>query len=878
MLQSFLIRVVDFCVRHAAAVIVAAALLVGASGVYAARHFAIDTNINDMFSKQLSWRQNELQFRAAFPQINDFILAVIEAPTAEASEGATRALISALAARPDVFQSVEEAGGGDFFRKNGLLFLPLDNVKRTTALFTQAAPIIGALARDPSLRGSIQALSLGLAGVSDGYLTLDSMTRPLTLAAITLEDVEKSRPAEFSWKGLTQEQAQPRDLRHLVEIRPALDLSQLQPGKKATEALRAIVNDLGLAAKYRATVHLTGPVPISDAEYASLSDGTALNGAVTGLLVIGILWLALRSWRLVAAVAVTLACGLAVTAAIGILIVGPLNPISIAFAILFVGLGADFAVQFSVRYRAQRHETNQVASALGQAANCVGIPITLAAGGAAVGFLSFLPTDYTGLAQLGIIASCGMVVAYVESLTLLPALIRIAKPPHEPKPLTMPALAGADHFLRRHRILVVTATAMVVIAGLPSLTRLQFDFNPLDLRDRSSEPIATMLQLGKEGIANTAEVLVPSEAGIGDVESRLRALPEVADVRTINSFIPADQAPKLAAIRSADQTLAPSLRAPQRPAPTDADIVAALMRGAQSLENAADEKSGPGADAAQRLAADMSRLAQADAMMRERAAVAFVRPLQTALDDLRALLNPQEVTRESLPADLVRDWITPDGRARVEAVPKGDANNNNTIIRFARAVLQIQPDADGQAVALLEWGDAMLRAFLEAALLALCAIAVLLLLVLRRVSDMLVTLIPLVVAALGTLEICALTHFALNYANIIALPVLLGIGVAFKIYYVTAWRRGQVNFLQSALTRAIFFSTLLTAVAFGSLWLSRNPGISSMGKLLGLSLFCTLASAALFQPALMGEPRKLQPRQEDDLDTDTIGLTAALKK
>jgi uncharacterized protein len=119
----------------------------------------------------------------------------------------------------------------------------------------------------------------------------------------------------------------------------------------------------------------------------------------------------------------------------------------------------------------------------------------------------------------------------------------------------------------------------------------------------------------------------------------------------------------------------------------------------------------------------------------------------------------------------------------------------------------------------------------------------------------LLTLIPLLVAAAATLEICALSGFALNYANIIALPALLGIGVAFKIYYVMEWRAGETNFLQSTLTRAVFFSAVMTATAFGSLYFSDQPGISSMGKLLALSLACTLASAALFQPALMGPAR-----------------------
>jgi predicted RND superfamily exporter protein len=204
----------------------------------------------------------------------------------------------------------------------------------------------------------------------------------------------------------------------------------------------------------------------------------------------------------------------------------------------------------------------------------------------------------------------------------------------------------------------------------------------------------------------------------------------------------------------------------------------------------------------------------------------------------------------------VRNWVAPDGRERVDVLPKGDANDNATLQRFARAVLQAEPDAVGQAVQILHWEQTIIAAFLQASAWAAGAIAILLWIVLRRVTDVLLTLVPLIVAACVTLEICALSGFALNYANIIALPVLLGVGVAFKIYFIMAWRRGETDFVQSALTRAVFFSALLTATAFGSLWLSSHPGTSSMGKLLALSLACTLASAVLFQPALMGEPRQ----------------------
>ena len=252
----------------------------------------------------------------------------------------------------------------------------------------------------------------------------------------------------------------PLDLHRFVEVRPVLDHTALEPGGKATAAIREIVSQLGLQGKYGAQTSVTGPVVISDNEFAGVHEGAALNGVVTGVIILIILGIALRSIGLVAAVVVTLAAGLLMTAAGGIFMVGALNPISLAFAVLFVGLGADFAIQYTVRYRAERHDLGKLDEALIGSAAWVGIPLSLAAGAAAAGFLSFTPTSYRGLAQLGIIAGFGMVVAYVLSLTLLPALVRVFGPPPEPKPLTLPALAPADAFLKRHRLWVVAITTL----------------------------------------------------------------------------------------------------------------------------------------------------------------------------------------------------------------------------------------------------------------------------------------------------------------------------------------------------------------------------------------------------------------------------------
>jgi uncharacterized protein len=217
--------------------------------------------------------------------------------------------------------------------------------------------------------------------------------------ALTLENVAKANPASFSWDALLAGHAEPSSLRRMIMVVPVLQTQDLEPGHKATEAIRQTAADLRLSSKYQAKIRVTGPVPIADEEFASVMEGVSLNGLITGLIVTAILWLALQSFHLVTAVTITLAGGLIVTAGIGLFLVSALNPVSMAFAILFVGLGADFAVQFNLRYRAQRYASSELHQSLLEAGERVGAPLTLAAVAAAIGFLSFTPTAYTGLAQ-----------------------------------------------------------------------------------------------------------------------------------------------------------------------------------------------------------------------------------------------------------------------------------------------------------------------------------------------------------------------------------------------------------------------------------------------------------------------------------------------
>ena len=692
---------VAYCIRHSKLVIAAALLLAALSAIYTARHFAIDTDINNLISDRLPWRQNEIAFQKAFPQTVELILVDVAADTPEVAKDAARDVLQALAKRSDLFLSVRDQLDSSFFRRNGLLFLSPDQVAHVTEQLSNAAPLLSGLARDPSLRGLVQALVGILDYAKQGYVSFDDMARPLNLAAATLEGVAQGHPVEFSWRTLAGGDPRPLDLHRFVEVLLFSTKAHSNPVVGRRLPFAKSFRSLGFKKSTALKPVSTGPVIISDNEFAGVHQGATLNGAVTGAIVLIILGIALRSIGLVAAVVVTLAAGLLMTAAGGIFMVGALNPISLAFAVLFVGLGADFAIQYTVRYRAERHDFGKLDEALIGSAGWVGIPLSLAAGAAAAGFLSFTPTSYRGLAQLGIIAGFGMVVAYVLSLTLLPALIRVFNAPPEPKPLTLPALAPADAFLKRHRLWVVSITVLIVLAGLPALTRLQFNFDPLALENQSSPALRSILRLAKDLPLKTARLLVAPEQ-TSSIVAKLDALPEVAATWTIDSFVPADQDKKLEAIGKAKEALDPAVHATLRPSPSDAENVTALQQGVHALEGIASQQ-GAGAEAARRLANAMQKLSQADQAQRARATDAFIRPLQQDLNDIGQLLMAEPVTRQTLPADLVGDWVAEDGRKRIEVWPKGNANDNAMVV-VLRGSAGGGTHRNGRVHWLLEWG------------------------------------------------------------------------------------------------------------------------------------------------------------------------------
>ncbi|MDE2404941.1 MAG: MMPL family transporter, partial [Sphingomonadales bacterium] len=835
---------------------IALAAVLAALAVVSTR-FDMTTDTGEMISAKTAWRVNEAAVESAFPQTQDAMAVIVDGKTPELAEAGAKALAEALAADKAHFARVTRPDGGTFFATEGLLFADLPDVKETTQRLIDAQPLLGALAGDPSLRGVAKAIDTAADGaVREGDPAQTArLAQPLDALARAVDAKLAGKPTWFSWQRLFASGKGPMapPTRRVLTVQPVLDYGDLQPGSAARDALLAAAAKLQLDPAHGVRIGVTGEIPLADEEFGTIQENIGAVGALMALAMLVTLWLATRSVKMVAAIMLTIIAGLVVTLGLGLLAVGRLNLISIAFIPLFVGLGVDFGIQVSVRFNAERRAGAAPLAALALLAEAIGEPLLMAAAAILLALGAFLPTDYTGIAELGVISGMGMMIALLLNLTLLPALLVVLDPPPPTREVGWRGAAPIDAWLHRRRKAVIWAFVLAMVASIAGLAAIRFDFNPLHLRDSRTPAMATLADLLRdpERTPNTLNVLAPNLAEADRLEARLGKLPEVSQAVTLSSFVPADQPAKLALIADASLLLDPAINPFDFPPPADdAQAVAALRKAGGSLRTLAAARPGGLGAAAARLAASFDALAAASPERRAGVEAMLVQPLGVTLDTIRLSLQASAVSRETLPADLRADWVARDGHALVSLTPAGNSLDNATLERFTAAVRAIAPNATGMPVATQEAARTVATAFVQAGVLALVLVSLLLWAVLRSAKEVLYTLAPVVLSIFLTLGSCVVIGQPLNFANIIAFPLLFGVGVAFHIYFVMAWRRGVGDLLQTSLARAVVFSALATGSAFGALWLSDHPGTASMGLILMISLIWTLICALVFEPAL----------------------------
>jgi len=858
---AFVIRLVEASHRHAALLSIPILATVAVIGLVAARHIGIDTNTDRLFSPDLPWRRAAAELDRAFPQTAELLAVVIDGATPDQAEDAAAILARSLAANADLFQDVRQPDGGMFFRRNGLLFLPREDVQKFADKMIAAQPMLGALAADPSPRGVFDALDLFAQGPLHGEAAIDALDRPFRAVARAVDVTLDGGYQPLSWQNLLSDsEPLPRELRRFVLARPVLNYAAVEPGRRAIEAVHAAAQTEGLVPARGVRVRVTGTVALSDDQLSALKEGAGTAAAAALTLLVFWLCLAVRSVSAVAAILITLAAGLVSCVGFAVGVVGRFNPISVAFAPLFIGIAIDFGIQFSVRYAAEHQTGANASDAFRRTAAGVGLPLVIAGAATAAGFLSLYPSDYRGVSDLGLIAGAGMLIALVLNLTLLPALLTLFRSGGFKEARGFVRAASLDSLLIRRRAWVIVAAGIAAAASAAALPRLRFDFDPINLENPKSESVQTLFDLMKSPDTTPYTLdITTGAAAAAEQARRLGALPQVSQVVWIGSFIPADQPAKLEILADTRDLLAPTLSPfSVKPAPRAREILDAASRCRDDVGKLGARGDG----ASTELATALGRAAARGEGIVPLLDANLAQGIPRRLEDMRLALQAATVSLDTIPPELKQDWIAADGRYRIEVFPKGNPHDPSVLRKFVAAVRREAPNATGMPIAIQESARIVIRAFAVAGCIATVTITLLLAVVLRKIRDVVAVLAPLLLAGLFTLATSVAAGLPLNFANIITLPLLLGVGVAFDIYFVLRWRSGEPHLLSSPTARAVVFSALTTGTAFGSLALSRSPGMADMGKLLSIGLFYTLLCTLFVLPAFLGAS-PIPPRSAD---------------
>ena len=887
-LTPHLQRWLGFLTQHASQVSTACMVATGVALVYVFFNLGINADNLSLISDSLQSRKNQAAFAALFPNLEEAILIVIDGDTPALARDATDALAARLREDPDAFKEVYVPGGGSFFEEHALLYSSPEVLDRLADDMAALQPVLASLEVDASL---VQLAELVRAGLDSGRkqgIDPGQWTRLLDELGKATISVYEDPPMRISWETMLLEGS---DLeiptRRVIVVDPYLDYSRILVASEAIDAIDAAAADLGLDQAPGVEIRLTGNPVLNHEEMIGLAWDIGGGGVFCFMLVTGFLYFAFRSWRLVIASIVTLLVGLIWTGAFAAAAIGELNMISIAFAILFIGLGVDFAIHFGMAFASERRQHDlPTEAALHKAVDGIGASLVLCGFTTSIGFLVFLPAEYRGVAELGAIAGAGMFIILILTLTLFPALL--ASWLRIPDDVKIAAPARVDQALVRHVArmprMVCGIALLAGVASIPLLFELRFDAHVIEMRDPSTPSVQAFRDLLADSDTSPwyVNVMAPDLDAARAIAERLEALPEVGRTVSLLSYVPEDQEEKMAIL----EDLAFLLEAPPRLDETPPEYsVEEQITALRELRDVLHDAERPEDDIAivtslngleSRLSDFLVRVESEDdpAQALKDFRDILLDRLPYAMERFRNSLSVDPIELANLPPELVRRMLAPDGTARVQAFPAEELQDYDSLKRFADAVLALVPTASGIAPNLVDFGEATARSFRVALISAAVAISLLLFFLWRRPRDVALVLSTL---ALGSLLTCAsmvLLGMSFNFANILVLPMLFGIGVDSGIHLVHRARydaehpeEASGSLVETSTAGAVFYSAMTTTLSFGTLALSAHKGMQGLGIMLTIGMFWTVVANLIVLPALLvlagvSSPPKLSATRE----------------
>ena len=852
MIEKPLLAWTAFVVKQAPWVLAALTFLTLCFGHYAVSAFKMNSDTGQLIRQDTDWKRTYEAFIDAFPQYELNSLVVVSGSKPEAVRLVARALSEDLRASP-TFSRVYAPGVSDFVEDHGLLYAKAEDLNDIISKLADAQPFLAAVAGDSSLRGVLDLLQ---AAVTTDETLPAGMVQMADALDAAIKQALAGDATPIAWRDHLFQAEEGRRWYQIIFVQGRQDFGEQLPNREIMQALGQAVAGLQHPYKEAVDIRITGQVPLEHEEIQSALDSATLAGALALITLLAVLVAGVRSAKVIAATYLAMLTGLVWTAAFGMLAVGQFNTISIIFLVMFIGLGVDFALHLCLRYQEAVGEESRE-EAIADMTGSLGPAITLCGLTSAIGFLSFTPTDYLGLAEMGVISGGGMIIALLVSFTLIPAFFAVVAPPRPSA--NLPLVKALVRALTRHSApIAYGALALAVCLGFIA-AQARFDYSTLSIKNPEGEAMTTLTELIAEGIVTDYALtyMAPDMKAATELKPALEALPSVAEVKTPLDYLPAGQEDKLYLLDDASLLLAGTFAAAKDALPlADAALGARLAQLAGDIESYLARKpaeSELGAALA-RLAAALREIAAAPPAARQLLTELVRPPLQRELDWLEQSLAAEPVTFTDLPEDTRARLVTLDGRALVSITPTEDLVPVEALHRFTTQVLAQAPGATGRPVQDLGIGQIVLGAFYTAIGIAVCLIILILLLRLRSLVDTLLVFLPLGMTALLTLAFSVLADLPLNMANVVVIPLIFGLGIDNGIHIVERFRLSHTvgELVTSSTPKAVFLSNLTTLSTFGALSASSHQGIHSIGVLLtvgltGLMLLTLIALPALLQ-------------------------------
>ncbi len=828
------------------------------AGWYAATHLKVNTDTTQMLAADLPFQEKARELRESFPQIRNELAIIIRAPTQDELDAYSARLYSRLQKRDDIITALFSPKDELFFQENGLMFLSEKELEQRLSNLTKASGLIEKLINDPGIDTLFATLAENDALASSSDLGEDSLNKIYgDLAKVISENVD-GRPTPFSWRGaLTNENAPDKGFLQILNVTPITDFTRLQPIKSALAGLRTEINTLNTEFDGRTSALITGNLALRGEELETVSNGIGKSFLLSFIMVTLLLMVAFRSLYTSILTIIGLLITLTLTSAFAAFVFVELNLVSVAFTVLLIGLGLDFSIHLLLHIQEHRGKGSSLPVALKSTMREVGSAMVLAAPTTALAFFSFLPTSFDGIAQLGAVAGVGVLVAFFVSVTFLPAALAVV-----PAPRPRPAKGTVRKSFSWFEPISTPIAVIVTIVGLAAITLLpqaRFDADPMALRSQKSESVIAfnMLFEDDDTVPYRLTRLVNSQEEAIATAEQVKGLDTVRSTRSLVDFVPQDQDEKLDLIDFASGSLAFVLDkspTPRTTPPTGESIDTFIARLKTSINDQNQSGSTTNNSERQNLLNALQRLKDIGQKgLLEQVEKQIFAYWPNLVTSLQKQFNADYIEYDTLPENLVERYKTIDGKWRVDLLPAEDVRIPQKLKSYVNSVEEVFPDIGGGAIHSQRAGEIIALSMMQASGLAVIIITLFLLIFVRQVVTVLLMLFPLALAAILTIATGVLVNVPFNYANVIVLPLLMGIGVDSGIHLVMRQQKvagSEMSIYATATPRAVLFSAFTTVASFGSLMLSDHRGIASMGQLLSIAIAYTLICTLIVLPAV----------------------------